>query len=75
MVNIQNGYILSASADDEQYTRIQSAIDELNVSAPAGYGYMLRADTLTWELVELPFCSEEEASVEDYEDALWRFGV
>lgn len=44
--------------------------------ADDGYEYKLRADTLEWELVELPFMTyAEEASAADYEESLGRFGV
>ncbi len=43
-----------------------------------GYDYLLRADSLEWELVEVPVIDEqpeEEATVEDYEEAIGRLGV
>lgn len=42
-----------------------------------GYKHCLRADTLTWERVELPPVEEqdEEATVTDYESALQDLGV
>ena len=46
--------------------------------APDGYTYKLRADTLEWELVELPpepDPGEDEATAEDYEAALQELGV
>ena len=45
---------------------------------PDGYDYHPRADTLEWELVELPPApdpDEEEVTADDYETALRRFGV
>ena len=47
-------------------------------SAPSGYTYKFRADNLEWELVELPpepDPGEDEATAEDYEQALADLGV
>ena len=45
--------------------------------APDGCTYKLRADTLEWELVELPPVEEtdEDATAEDYEAALAEMGA
>lgn len=47
------------------------------LKAPHGYQYRLRADTLEWELVEMPPVEpeDEEATAEDYEAALKEMGV
>ena len=47
-------------------------------NASPGFTYKLRADTLEWELVELPpepDPGEEDAEIEDYEQALADLGV
>lgn len=38
--------------------------------APDGYDYMLRADTLEWELVELPPMPEPEPTAEELLDII-----
>lgn len=61
----------------DEYASILAKIDSAP-SAPYGYTYRLRANTLEWELVELPpepEPGEEEAEVEDYENALADLGV
>jgi hypothetical protein len=63
--------------DIEEYDAIVDAIRG-KPSAPSGYTYKLRADTLEWELVELPpepDPGEEDATAEDYEAALKELGV
>lgn len=67
--NIYGGYIESLSngfgqkqITEEEYTSILSIIRSAP-SAPDGCTYMLRADTLEWELVENP--PEPEPSVDD----------
>ena len=57
-MNIKNGYILSVTADSmtpEILNAIKSA-----PTTPEGYGCRLRADTLEWELYELPPLPEDE---------------
>ena len=56
--NTENGYIVSISkgageiaVTEEEYNSILSIIRSAP-SAPDGYTYMLRADTMEWELVE-----------------------
>lgn len=61
----------------EEYTKINDAT-RTRPTAPSGYIYKLRADTLEWELVELPpepDPGEEDATAEDYEQALADLGV
>lgn len=60
----------------DEYERIK----EISLSAPpapSGYIYKLRSDNLEWVLVEVPEPEpyEEEASPEDYENALAEMGV
>lgn len=59
---IENGYIISIAKTDnsdtgnisaERYNEIKNVI-ESKQAAPAGYDYILNADTLDWELMELP---------------------
>lgn len=45
---------------DEIMAKIHSA-----PTAPDGYDYLLRADTLKWELVELPTPAPEEPTAEE----------
>ena len=61
----------------EKYEQILSLLLERPI-AQDGYEYLLRADTLEWELVELPpepDPGEDEATAEDYEAALQELGV
>ena len=81
--NIDNGYIVSISPDcgkaeisSIEYHEILNTIKS-KPADPEGYAYRLKTD-LTWELVKLPpieIDSEEQATAEDYEEALGRFGV
>lgn len=57
---IENGYIIFVATNggdkeisDSEYETIREIISNIP-TAPDGYSYMLRADTLEWELVELP---------------------
>ena len=68
-INLDGAYIASLSEGlgqtqitEEEYTNILSIIRSAP-SAPDGYTYMLRADTLEWELVENP--PEPEPPVDD----------
>lgn len=79
---IENGYIIALATGnvgteitEAEYNTILDTIRNRS-AAPEGYGYRLRAD-LSLILVELPPVSadDEEASSEDYEEALGRFGV
>ncbi len=82
---INQGYVSSVGTDtsgieitEDEYNEILSVLQDRPVP-PSGYDYFLRADTLEWELVELPPEPEDEPSVaataEDYEAALQRLGV
>lgn len=69
---INNGNI-----SKEEYDRITEIIRN-KPSAESGYDYRLRADSLEWELVEVPVIDEQpedEATIEDYEEAIGRFGA
>lgn len=67
---VSNGYILSVGKTDDDWVsdnRISKEehdelVEMLNrqPSAPEGYVYMLRADTLEWELFELPPMPEDD---------------
>ena len=72
---VNNGYIVaitSASTGDaiseSEYNAILGIINNAP-SAPDGYTYKLRADTLEWELVELPPAPEYEPTTEDKAEA------
>ena len=63
---VVNNHIVAVESTDEQYNMIASIIGD-KPSDPSGYVYMLRADTLEWELVELPPVPEPEMT--DTDDA------
>ena len=81
---VENGYIIAVTTNygqieitDGEYSELLAMIRS-EPTAPDGYTYMLRADTLEWELVELPPEPEpvdEDATTEDYESALTELGV
>ena len=85
-INVERQYIVSVSdstsdavegnATYEQYQTVLSIIRTIS-KAPDGYTYCLRADTLEWELVEMPVVpvEDEEASATDYKNALSDLGV
>lgn len=58
MINIQNGYIVSVTSDSLT-GEIQHAIASVP-SAPDGYAYRLKADTIQWELYEFPPVPEDD---------------
>lgn len=71
-----NGYIIAVQSGDENEAEIRERI----ASKPQdvdGNQYKLRADTLEWELVELPPIddTDDEATESDYIDALKNLGV
>lgn len=82
--NIYDGFIISISTGlgqtpitQEEYDNLMSIIRSAP-SAPDGYAYMLRADTMEWKLVELPPDPEpgdEDAGEEDYLQVLDDLGV
>lgn len=57
---IHNGYIVAIERTDDNYDELMGKIHTIP-EAPEGFCYRLRADTLAWELVELP----DEPPVED----------
>ena len=80
---IVNGYILGTGEVESngnisiaEYNNLAEIIRH-KPTAEQGYDYRLRADTLEWELCQLPPVdeSEKEATIEDYEEAIGRFGV
>lgn len=81
---INDGYLVAVGtgAGGDEITKVDyNEMLEIIRNKPiaeSGYDYRLRADTLEWELVEVPVIDEqpeEEATVEDYEEAIGRFGV
>lgn len=78
-----DGYIAAVTTGNGTEQITESEYNELlstihNRPTPQdGYTYKLKADTLTWELVELPEPSEQddEATESDYIDALQDLGV
>lgn len=81
--NIDSDYITSISINwgsveitEKEYREILSLVRN-SPSATNGYTYKLKADTLTWELVELPDSPEldDEATESDYIEALQDLGV
>lgn len=77
---IDDGYIIGVAITPFSDDRNADIIDDMlnhQPPAPEGFVYMLRADTLEWELVKLPEPEpiEEEATIEDYETALNELGV
>lgn len=73
--NVFDGHIFAVSQnvgeteiDKALYDKIIRLIANRPVP-PAGYDYMLRADTLEWEIVELPPMPEPEPTAEDKAEA------
>lgn len=81
--NIEDGYIWGIcptvgdiEITESEYNELMSIIH--NRPTPStGFDYKLKADTLTWELVELPPVEEQddEATESDYINALQDLGV
>lgn len=84
MISILNGYVLglgknqakTGNVTEEQYNAVADALRQ-RPTAPDEYTYKLKADTLEWELVELPepYEPDDEATESDYIDALNTLGV
>lgn len=81
--SINDGYIDfigtkggNVEIDETRFNEINKIIETVP-SAPQGFAYRLKADTLTWELVELPPVEEQddEATESDYITALQDLGV
>ena len=79
---IENGYVIgigtngSDTADaitDAEYNQLLTIIRNAP-TAPGGYVYMLNANTLEWDLIELPD-PDPEAEISDYEQELSDLGV
>ena len=60
--------IVGEAISEAEYNVILSALAD-RPTAPSGYEYALRADTLEWELVELPPMPEPEPTAEDKSEA------
>lgn len=58
---------------ETEYNEIKSIIDS-RPTTPDGYGYRL-TESLEWELYEMPVVEDEEATEEDYQNALVELGV
>ena len=79
---IDSSYIISVGTGtggteitESEYNNLLSIIHN-RPTPPSGYDYKLKADTLTWELVELPPIEEDdEATESDYIEALQDLGV
>ena len=82
---ISNGYIegfcqsenpVINPISEEDFNRIKATHNN-RPSAPDGFTYKLKADTLTWELVELPPIddTDDDATESDYITALQDLGV
>ena len=80
---IENGYIVGIGTNgpdtvdaitEAEYNQILSIISSKPL-APSGYDYMLRADDLEWELVEVEPEPEPDAEISDYEQELADLGV
>ena len=56
-----DGYIISFQSEGENDSQYKEAIKIMasRPTAPSGYDYRLKADTLEWELYELPQVEEE----------------
>lgn len=78
---VENGYVIAVTTanvgteiTESEYNAIMQKIHNKPID-PDGYNYMLRSDTLEWELVELPEPIEGEAEISDYENSLSDLGV
>lgn len=80
---VLDGYIAAVTTGngtkqitESEYNTILSLIHNRPI-APDGFTYKLKADTLTWELVELPEPSSEddEATEEEIKKLFDRYGV
>ena len=82
---ISDGYICGVLESEQHFPNEITAEEKDNVyslllnrpTAQDGYTYKLKADTLTWELVELPPIDEtdDDATESDYITALQDLGV
>ena len=61
---VTNGYVLAIQKTDPEYNDVMQKIRN-KPTDPEGYQYKLRADTLEWELVELPPIEPEPLTGEE----------
>ena len=79
---IDNGFIIGVGygygeqITESEFNDILSTVSNRPI-AQTGFAYKLKADTLTWELVELPPVddTDDEATESDYITALQDLGV
>lgn len=80
---IEDGYIIGIGTNgndsvpeisETEYNQLRSII-KARPEDPDGYTWMLRADTLEWEIVEVPPEPEPDAEISDFENALADLGV
>ena len=81
---VNDGYIIAVCKNcgkikitESEYNELLSIIHN-RPTPPSGYDYKLKANTLEWELVELPEPSDDtddEATESDYITALQDLGV
>ena len=64
VVAVYNGAPFGMPIEEATYKTIVEAMS-VKPSAPSGHDYFLRADTLEWELVELPSMPEPELTDEE----------
>lgn len=71
---IENGFIVALTTEhganeisEAEYSNILDIIRHYPKNAPQGKMYLLRADTLEWELAELPAEPEPSEDVDDSE--------
>lgn len=70
MIFIKDGYVIGVTIGDK-LNNVQTLLTYANKpKAESGYDYRLCADTLEWELYELPEPINEETSTDDYEQTL-----
>ena len=62
-------YIVAVSEVDASYENIIDAINR-KPEDPDGYCYRLRADTLEWELLELPPVQDSDPTAEEVLDII-----
>ena len=74
---ISNGYIVAVCRSDKDFEIISSMVANKPQDDVDGFVHRLKADTLTWELVELPPIepTDDDATESDYIDALNDLGV
>lgn len=61
---VKDGYIVAVARADEQYEAVMDALGKIP-EAENGFQYKLRADTLKWELAELPPAEPEPLTDEE----------